>query len=126
MLWSGIKRRCYNPNDRSYERYGARGIKIADEWKDNFEAFRDYILKEIGHRPTTKHSMDRINPNGNYCPGNIRWADKTQQARNRRNSFTLKWGTGKVTLADFCQKFGLNYKRVYAFLNDPLVRDKIE
>lgn len=82
--WSSAQSRCSNPNCRSYDDYGGRGITFAKEWLGGagFQRF----LEHIGARPTTGHSLDRIDVNGNYEPGNVRWATRTEQARNKRIS----------------------------------------
>ncbi len=81
-IWAAIKDRCLNPNNQSYKYYGGRGIKIFIDWENSFESFFNYI----GKRPSPKHSIDRIDVNGNYEPGNVRWATIKQQANNKRNS----------------------------------------
>lgn len=77
--WAHAKGRCHNPKDGKYRLYGARGIKMAEEWRDNFGAF----FAHIGTRPEGT-TLDRIDSNGDYAPGNVRWATYVVQNRNRR------------------------------------------
>ncbi|MDD1677763.1 MAG: hypothetical protein LUO93_01080 [Methanomicrobiales archaeon] len=77
-LWCGVKYRI--ANEKSYV-----GIKMHGPWIDDFEAFEAYI-ESLGPKPTPEHTLDRINPAGDYAPGNLRWADKTLQSENRRNN----------------------------------------
>lgn len=78
--WTSMKSRCLNKNHHSYKNYGGRGITIFNLWTDNFPAF----LAHIGRKPAANYSLDRINNDGNYEPGNIRWATFEQQAANTR------------------------------------------
>jgi hypothetical protein len=81
--WTGIKKRCENQKAKSWKRYGGRGIKVCQRWQNSFAAF----LEDVGERPTPKHSLDRFpNNDGDYEPGNVRWATATQQSRNRSTS----------------------------------------
>ncbi|MET8113722.1 hypothetical protein [Streptomyces prasinus] len=73
-------KRCENPNNHAYARYGGRGISVHPEWRANFGAF----LRDVGRRPSPDLSLDRIDNDGNYEPGNVRWATAKQQANNRR------------------------------------------
>lgn len=82
--WSGLVQRCTNPKNASWDDYGGRGIKVCDEWRHNFLAFWNYI----GPRPSSHHSLDRINNDGNYEPGNVRWAPREVQASNKRTSLS--------------------------------------
>lgn len=79
VIWTNIIQRCTNPDNPRYSYYGGRGIRICEEWRNSFEAFRDYV----GLRPKNR-SLDRIDNNGNYEPGNVRWATYSEQVRNRR------------------------------------------
>ena len=78
--WAGMIQRCENKNTRGYHHYGGRGIKIDKTWRKDYLCF----LGDVGRRPTKKHSLDRIDVNGNYEPGNVRWATSKQQQQNRR------------------------------------------
>ena len=79
--WQDMKSRCHNPNSCNYKNYGGRGITVCQEWRDSFEAF----LSHIGYAPEgNRMSIDRINNDGNYEPGNVRWATPYQQVMNRR------------------------------------------
>jgi hypothetical protein len=80
MAWKHAKDRCFNPNDKAYKNYGARGITMCAEWRDSFAAF----FADVGLRPSGL-SLDRFpNNNGNYEPGNVRWATRSEQNRNQR------------------------------------------
>ena len=81
--WNSMKQRCYNPNRPKFKNYGSRGIKICDEWLNDFQAFYEYVSK-LEHFGEKGYSLDRINNDGNYEPNNVRWATYKEQANNRR------------------------------------------
>lgn len=78
--WQAMKQRCYDKNAANYRLYGGRGIQVCKRWRNSYENF----LKDRGRKPTVRHSLDRINPNGNYTPKNTRWATPKEQSNNRR------------------------------------------
>jgi hypothetical protein len=78
--WSGMKSRCYNKTTPNYKDYGGRGITVCDRWKNSFLDF----LSDMGEKPSSDHSLDRINNDGNYEPTNCRWATWSEQSTNQR------------------------------------------
>lgn len=80
QCWKGINQRCGNPNNPAWHNYGGRGIKVCDDWRDSFEAF----YAAVGDPPEPGLTLDRINNDGDYEPGNVRWATRLQQASNTR------------------------------------------
>ncbi len=87
--WAAMWSRCTNPKNSHYAHYGGRGIMICAEWK-TFERFYD----NMGPKPTAKHSIDRVDNDGNYEPSNCRWATSSQQAKNRQRRYGYKRGPG--------------------------------
>lgn len=104
--WKGMIDRCHNASCRDYKNYGARGIAVCDEWRNDFNAFISYI----GPRPSPKHSVDRYpNNNGNYEPGNVRWASQKQQTRNMRTNNYIPLGEAQdPILTDFAAREGVS------------------
>ena len=106
--WRAMKARCTNPKRDNYHLYGGRGIVVAPEWRHDFAAFFAYV----GPRPSPQHTIDRIDNDGPYAPGNVRWATAQEQ---RRNSRTTHWVTHEgVTrsLHDWAQHLGVPYARL--------------
>lgn len=112
-IWSGIKNRCYNINHDYYKYYGGRGIKMCDDWINSFECFYAYI----GESPSIKHTIDRINNNGDYESGNIRWATRKEQANNRTNTRIFNYNGGTKTISQLAEIAGICYSTIKNRLN---------
>lgn len=113
-IWRGMKRRCYNTNDASYKNYGGRGISVCDEWKHNFEAFRDWSLE---HGYSDNLSIDRIKNNEGYSPSNCRWADNTTQANNTRSNHIVTYDGVSQTIAQWSAQTGIGYHKLKDRIN---------
>ena len=101
--WTNMRARCNNPTSDRYPFYGARGIRVCKRW-DSFKSF----MEDMGPRPSKAHSIDRIDNNGHYEPGNCRWATKKEQARNRRSSKFLEHGGVSKTAAEWAELAGVS------------------
>lgn len=86
--WRAMISRCYNDTTISYKNYGARGIKVCDRWRRSFKNF----LEDMGDKPSQKHTLDRIDNDGDYEPGNCKWSSRIHQAMNKRVSVVNKSG----------------------------------
>lgn len=105
--WHTIRQRCFNPNTPTYEHYGGRGIKMCDEWNDNFESFYEWSINSGYKKELT---LDRIDNNGNYEPGNCRWTTMKEQTNNRRVNVIVEYAGEKMTLREASRKSGFNHK----------------
>jgi hypothetical protein len=102
--WCSIKDRCLNKGCKYYHKYGGRGITMYDGWVKSFEDFFEYV----GKKPTPKHSIDRYpNNDGNYEPGNVRWATNKEQMRNTRSTHFLEYDGLKMCVLDWAAKTGI-------------------
>jgi len=119
--WSTMRGRCYNQKTIHYADYGGRGITVCDEWRHSFEQF----YKDMGDRPTSKHSLDRINNDGNYEPGNCRWATGVQQHNNTRGNVFITHNGEVKTVAQWCFILGLSRHTIDWGLNKGLSINEI-
>jgi len=111
--WHSMKQRCNNPKNKDYSNYGGRGIKVASPLQD-FKDFLIFINNVLGPKPSSKHQLDRINPNANYEPLNLRWATPKQQMRNKQETFRIQ-GIG-VSANELSKKYRLNRGSVVQLL----------
>lgn len=108
--WAGMKSRCINVGDPyTYRNYGGRGIKVCDRWRDSFENF----LSDMGPRPSSKHTLDRIDNDGDYTPENCRWVTRDVQARNRQRTAFIKIDGKRIALRSFLEEKGIDFDMVY-------------
>ena len=112
--WLGIKTRCFNQKDKSYEDYGKRGITMCAEWKDSYESFRDWARKN-GY--TNELTIERIDVNGNYEPNNCTWVTKAQQQRNKRNNKYYTFQGKTQLIPAWAKEFGVT---------DSMIRSRIQ
>lgn len=108
---NNAKRRCRDPKHPSYRFYGARGIKVCDEWRA-WGGYRKF-LAHIGPKPTPQHTLDRWpNKNGNYEPGNVRWATPKQQALNTRANIYIEAHGERLHINEWMERTGLRYEAI--------------
>lgn len=102
--WAQMRQRCSDESCKDFERYGGRGIKVCARWQ-SFENF----LEDMGERPKGM-TLDRIDVNGSYEPGNCRWATPVEQSRNRRSNVFVTYGAATLTVAEWAERTGLERK----------------
>lgn len=110
--WNMLSR-CYNPASPHFDRYGGRGIGVCDRWRfgENLLTGFDCFFADIGPRPDRNHSVDRYpDPDGNYEPGNVRWATQTQQVRNSTNATKIKLDGAPMSIADAAETAKVPYR----------------
>lgn len=99
-----MRNRCRNPKYPMYHRYGGRGIVVCERWNDFANFFAD-----MGPRPSPSHTLERINNDGNYEPGNVRWATTAEQNRNTGQNVLLTFGGKTQTMIDWAIELGMKY-----------------
>lgn len=109
--WVHLKGRCYNCSNKYYKDYGARGIKVCNEWKNDFKAFYDWAISN-GYADNL--TIDRIDNNGNYEPSNCRFITLKKQQNNKRNNFNITIYNRTQTLSEWCEEKNLNYDKIQA------------
>lgn len=109
-IYYGILTRCLNEKSPNYQLYGAKGVTVCKEWKDNYEAFKEWSLKN-GYRDDL--TIDRINPKGDYEPSNCRWATPKEQATNRSNVKLYTYNGKTLCISDWAKEFGIKYITLY-------------
>lgn len=112
-LWVQIKNRCENRRAEFYPHYGGRGVGIHRLWSESYEEFAAHIRTVLGERPSKKHSLDRIDNDKGYLPGNLRWATQTQQCNNKSNNVFVEHLGEKRTVPGWSRETGINKGTLY-------------
>ena len=110
IIYWNMVRRCYDSTNHHYPNYGARGIKVCDEWLNDYRAFKDWALKN-GYADNL--TIDRKNNDRDYCPENCRWSTLKEQASNRRSNRLITYKGQTKILKDWCDELGLKYGTVH-------------
>lgn len=108
-IWQAMKNRCTNPTVSNYKNYGGRGIKVCDRWLNSFSAF----YEDMGKRPSPAYSIERIDYDGNYEPGNCKWATALEQANNRCTNHRGFYRGEEVTIAELARRTGISPMTLY-------------
>lgn len=111
--WRGAKERCTKPDHIGYSRYGGRGITMCPRWTDSFAAF----LKDMGPKPTPQHTLERMDGNKGYEPGNCCWASRQEQANNKSNNRFYEYDGKRLTLREWSDLTGVTYAALYSRIN---------
>lgn len=109
-IWQSMKQRCNDKNHQHYDCYGGRGISICEEWESDFESFYNWSLE---HGYMSNLSIDRIDNDGNYEPGNCRWVDQKTQANNKRNNKKYSYKGCEYSIAELSEMSGIKYTTLY-------------
>lgn len=118
--WRLMNERCYKPSDQAYERYGGRGIKVCERWKNSIQSFID----DMGQKPPGSQ-LDRINNDGDYCPENCRWATPTTQANNRRSNSIIFYKGRAQTIMEWSRELGMSRRNISARYNKGWTAERI-
>jgi hypothetical protein len=118
-IWCAMQNRCTNPNAPKYKNYGERGIKICDRWQDFSNFYAD-----MRNRPSKKHSIDRIDNDGNYEPGNCRWVTNIVQSRNKSTNKVVELNGIKLCIVEWCEVMGIRRGKIYEMTKTGRTKNK--
>lgn len=111
--WRSMINRCCMPNAKSYPEYGGRGIRICERWRDSLESF----LEDMGECPGREMTLDRINFDGDYEPGNCRWATRTEQNRNSSRNRRISYKGENLCVSEWAERTGIKYRTILNRIN---------
>jgi hypothetical protein len=111
-IWKGMKKRCLVPTSSRYAYYGARGIQVHEPWAQSGSCGFKAFINDVGLPPSDQHSIDRIDNNGNYEPGNVKWSTRKEQARNKRNNKIVTVGGSGFVLSELAEMSGIKRETI--------------
>lgn len=121
QIWAGIIQRCTNPRRNSYASYGGRGITICERWRSSFESF----LSDVGGRPSPELTIDRIDNNKGYQPGNVHWATNAEQGTNKRTNRRVTIGDKSQTISQWAREKGFCPYTLYGRFHRGMTGDSL-
>lgn len=113
MIWNNMIQRCANPRASGYPRYGGAGVTVCPQWAASFLAFYEHV----GPRPSSAHSIDRIDAKRGYEPGNVRWATREEQAQNQHKTVWIEWRGERRCLSDWARTLNIPLLTLHSRLN---------
>lgn len=114
IIWNGMKSRCNNPKSISYKNYGARGIRVCDEWM----AFINFHNWAIANGYADGLEIDRIDNNGNYCPSNCHWVTRSENRKKTRNTHYITMAGETHNVSEWCEILHISKATAYRYLNE--------
>lgn len=111
--WVNMRARCNNPNHPKFRRYGGRGIRVCERW-DSFANF----FADMGEKPSARHSIDRIDVHGDYCPENCKWSTDREQSCNRTNNKLITAHGETLTQSQWARRLGVHDSIIYSRLKN--------
>ncbi len=118
--WKAMRFRCNPKRTESFPDYAGRGIRVCDRWQDF-----NFFLEDLGPRPSREYSLDRIDVNGHYEPGNVRWATSSTQSRNRRTTRLITWKGESLCIDDWALRLGVKRSALWRRFEKGLSPDDI-
>lgn len=114
QIWAAMIQRCGNPSNSAYHNYGGRGVVVCSEWRESFARF----LADMGERPGTEYSIDRIDVHGDYCPENCKWSTDREQSCNRTNNKLITAHGETLTQSQWARRLGVHDSIIYSRLKN--------